>query len=695
MSRFDLKLEGNAFQNFMLQHAEKVVLGLGVALAAFFIWWGWSTPIFTVTSPDNLMADAKRAEQHIQSASSWDEIKEFRTGIKDADNRIVQLKGSVDTTDYNLSYTRGTPAKPAGLRLDPTLVAAEQLEVRTFRAPLIINFANPEIKKLRVAGFKEENESSGFQIGGDQQRGNRSRERDVKIDAGDTVPPTQMIELPGIRPKTVTLDPKYNPYVKDFIVVTGVVPIREQYQRYQEALASAQGYYPPLDRPEYGKVEVQRRVEGGDWETLNIEPILRDTLPNSWAPEVIDPAYFDPILTGRIPLVALADFRPWMTHSRVPLRHNVPLSIRKELTGDVGERKVEIDPFGRRAGGGSETVAEQGAPQGTVPPEENVELFKGNNPAAYELAANALRPKADYKLIRFVDINPPLGKPVQYRVRLWLKDPNRRDDPMLASSGQATDRRDGAGFQVGGSGGGGQGAGISDVDSERGPPTSGQTDPDIEEAKRYTRVTVTPNMLHPEVRRRLLEELNQKDNPQGLRATEWSQESPWIVAGSNASTFYAGDTVIEGMRTTRIGETVIALSEPVARFVAGIWSEKYNTLLPSKREVSRGDLLNFVAERVHLLNPRDYRVLRADNERINTNGVVVDIMGGLELPYRNLPIRFQAPTDVLILDASGNLRVQNSLEDYKGYRHALFMEDEKAEYGKPRAVKDTTGQENR
>ena len=683
MSKYDLKLEGNAFQNFMLQHAEKVLLAIGIALAAFFVWSGSQIPVFKATTPDLLLSDAKRAEQHIHSPTSWEMIKDFRQGVKDADDRIAQLQTAVETADYKLGYTRGTPAKPAGLRLDPQLVAAEDLEVRTFRAPLIIRFENPEINKLRLAGAKDEGESSGFQIGGDNQQRNRPRDREVKIDAGEAVPPTQLLESPGVRPKTTSLGGEFNPYVKDFVVVTGVVPIREQYQHYVDAFSYAQGYFPSEDRPVYSKLEIQRRVEGGDWETLSEDQVRPRFLPDRWAPEVVDPAYFDPVLTGRIPLVALADYRPWMVHSKVPLRRNVPKSIQQELRGVTGQRRVVIDPFGRGASA-TEGQTESSGDEAV----EDLESYKGDNPAAYERAVKALRPKADYRLIRFVDVDPPMGKPVQYRVRLWLADPNQRDNPMLAASRSAAEeRRDGSGFQVGGSTGGAS-AGLSDDSGSRSQAGTAP-DPDEIEASRYQRVTISPNMLHPDVRRRLLEEMNQTDRVPGARPTEWSEPSSWILAGSNGSSFYAGDAVVEGMRTTRVGETVIALTEPIARFVAGAWSEKYNTLLPSKRDVSRGDLLNFIAERIHMLNPRDYRVLRADNEPIQTNGVVVDIMGGMSLPY-TVPMRYQAPTDVLVLDASGNLRVQNSLDDYKGYRHALFLEDEKAEYGKPRPSRETT-----
>jgi hypothetical protein len=34
------------------------------------------------------------------------------------------------------------------------------------------------------------------------------------------------------------------------------------------------------------------------------------------------------------------------------------------------------------------------------------------------------------------------------------------------------------------------------------------------------------------------------------------------------------------------------------------------------------------------------------------------------------------------MDAQGNFHLQNELADYRGYRHALFRDDESSEFGK-------------
>jgi hypothetical protein len=45
-------------------------------------------------------------------------------------------------------------------------------------------------------------------------------------------------------------------------------------------------------------------------------------------------------------------------------------------------------------------------------------------------------------------------------------------------------------------------------------------------------------------------------------------------------------------------------------------------------------------------------------------------------------MEFFAPTEVLVMDAQGNFQLRNEMADYRGYRHAMFKDDESSEFGK-------------
>jgi hypothetical protein len=116
--------------------------------------------------------------------------------------------------------------------------------------------------------------------------------------------------------------------------------------------------------------------------------------------------------------------------------------------------------------------------------------------------------------------------------------------------------------------------------------------------------------------------------------------------------------------------------------VAAELSRDLNTVVPAlKPEARRGEVLNFAVPKAHVLNPKDGSVRVYSDATVSTNAVVVDLQGGEKLNIRGAKIDFFAPSELLVMDAQGNFHLQNELAD-RGYRHALFRDDESSEYGK-------------
>ncbi|MCP4778517.1 MAG: hypothetical protein GY880_30235, partial [Planctomycetaceae bacterium] len=71
-----------AMQKFFLYHTEKLIIVVALIAMAAFFWIGFGIKPYSDKSPDELVKLAKEAERYIDSETSWDEIKSYRTGRK-------------------------------------------------------------------------------------------------------------------------------------------------------------------------------------------------------------------------------------------------------------------------------------------------------------------------------------------------------------------------------------------------------------------------------------------------------------------------------------------------------------------------------------------------------------------------------------------------------------------------------------
>jgi len=140
--------------------------------------------------------------------------------------------------------------------------------------------------------------------------------------------------------------------------------------------------------------------------------------------------------------------------------------------------------------------------------------------------------------------------------------------------------------------------------------------------------------------------------------------------------------------------------ESKSEIVASTLSTKYGTAVPTKQAVSRGELLNFHVP-AHIVNPITWEVFltRSENFKtaqgedkykvpIKTNRVVVDAMGGTELPLpRAEKMRHNLASEILVMDSAGNFTISNDIEDRTTYRNLLLQPDEPQTLGQPKRPK--------
>ena len=673
MKKSGVDLNSGGMKTFFLLHIEKLILGGSVLLLLFLFWNGWSTEKYTKSEPAKLSKLATDAAGKITETDNWNEIAEFRRGDDTADDRIkMASETKLDPNAYAVRRLLGTPKATLGLRTDPILVNPTNLVAKAITGPVLIktiyspNYTSA-ISGLPAAGAVDagdgrggggrggggrggggadrggggaERSGGGDDRGGDTGRGGggRNGSRDADDEEGDFVGSAMsnvmLKELVGFRPAGHQAGVTGHPFVLDGVAVTGVVNFGEQFKSYEKAFRNALGYYPYRDRPVYLYLEVQRREFSADpdnqneWEDIS-ERFYDDIYAVERAPEIVSPANYDSVLTRNIPPIVNMDYRDFSIHPQVKARKLIPDMMDKRTTMGTEDRSSTTNTMIGMEDEESDDLDSDEA-ENSDEQETGVEAMRGNNWDLYEKLNRLARPKSDLKLIRFFDFRTRQGVTYEYRVRLWLNDPNdvnafrnaggdeEAGALALGAEGALGDGGGGDGRGGGGRGGGGRGGGGRGGDAGRdsgggggggggrggeGGRNSGDGDDDAD-LRNAEFVALDINQQEPDVRARVRAKNNDlppfnfgplpakdADNEQEIDnetrrrkaykkrmtkvlenawATEWSQPTAPVTAGGSPAEFYAGKTIPGSLLKFDNGS--IPRSEPTAKIVTSFWS---------------------------------------------------------------------------------------------------------------------------
>ena len=529
------------------------------------------------------------------------------------------------------------------------------------------------------------------------------------------------------------------------------------------------------------------------------------------APDIVAPVNYDPILTGPIPPVVMFDYLPYVNHSKLMNSNRAfPDPVAEEVLKDVGANDVfttgggNQGGFGFGGGGGAAgkfsggggggmgmAAGGPGAPGGAPGgmggrggmggagmggagkggagmggagmggagmggtggfAVEILQTRRGTDFTDHIKALDAKTSKSQYRLVRFFDvlINTKLNATYEYRMRLWIGDPNNEDLTQEFAS-----RQGGVPVMTGGFDSGMDDEEDDEEEDEEDDEEYGY-DPNAgrglasgnqnggEPVAKY--VAITGPMKHPDVRKRL-NRARQERNPKTGEVTYFVSE----VTGQDAD----GKNIIEevkvpkvGVGFTETGETIysdylrfarpspwsdpvavyartqnsqvaggqvepskkarvkinnedieIPISEPKAELAASVWWKKdLGTALPTKQTVYRGDALDFITPS-YFLHPVTWQVQVAKNDismedetqylvPIETGKVIVDAIAGEELALpRTEKMRHNLASEVLVMDEFGNFSVRNDMVDSTAFRNMLFLADESQIVGKPKIRK--------
>lgn len=654
------KLKGaNGFVRFLLQHGEKLGMAAVLSVAALLIWSSLGRPaIETSKQPPELQTKANQAKAHVEQMS-WDgfppEDKTDWSTFKARSGEVAIKPVSPDQYPPN-AHWNPLVLEPVMQRLDPVLVTVSDLEVTSGAGlwmegdPEVIRRKMIELAQAAARAQREaDEEARRMAEEAEDERGGRGGRRGpggrgeggfggegggyggmgdmsgVKTkDGALVVPPTGGAQMQGIE----------DIREKAWVTVLAKIPIKQQFQMYADALATARAFNPSVDQPVYMGYLVERAevTDAGTGKYVQLPAVHESALTKKMAtwpiqtPDAINPKYNHPLLTHPLPPMVMRTWGEEVTHSDLPIPTPEDLMAEQMEATETPlpeEEQDPSDPFGRAAAARRNQAGNMGGPEMGMP---RGDMNYGGRPAMRGMGRGMMPGMMggmeggrgmsmgggmgsdgtidlpDYSwdgltkqlLFRFFDDTVQPGHRYRYRVRLVLVDVN------------------------------------------------------AQQPEQY---------LDPEVSIRISKEkeATAKDNKpgkaRGYRMTDWSEPSPVAVVPQPGLVY--------------IAQTKDVFSaEPEARMIVKSVDSVHAAEIGLQSWFPRGSVLN-LSQRAQIIWSSLYKVDPAkpvDSPVFNflTGLTLVDFDGGDQLTQKNRTLT--APSRVLVMDSSGRLSFQNELD---------------------------------
>lgn len=424
------KTSTHFLDNPMLQHGEKVLFLLVIALAGWMIFSGSSIEKFKLT-PEQIDESARRADEHIKESK----IKpvEFDTGIvvydyKDFANLI---KTAVKVNAYETPIRWEQSLFPDKVKR-PNIIP---LPVENLKAVASIGAVSYKDKATSLVG----NVMTGGMEGGGMG-----------------------MEMGG---PNAGAGSNSNVKGRQWITVTGSIPVRKQLSAYMQSFSGAQYSDSSRDQPKYILYELERGTmkETGEieWKKIDLFDVMRKE-NNKWAGigmEQVDLSYFAPLDPNYPPMAMVCPpMSNRMFGEEVANLPNIPVQsdeLMDQASTEMEERNkllekmqdVRVEDILKRSpfasanstrgmgamgmeGGGPEGAPMGGMDGGMGPgmgggmgqSQSTSWMINKNVGQTIDLESNVA--PVDYYLFRFFDFDVQPNKTYVYRVKLKLANPN-------------------------------------------------------------------------------------------------------------------------------------------------------------------------------------------------------------------------------------------------------------------------------
>jgi len=660
MSKLDL--HGGGMKTKLILHIEKIVFGLAVLLVALFIYWGTLLEPIDI-APQDVSRAATQAKSNIEQ-SKWEVVEDDRWSEPEYQEAAQRGNEDIPLAPYETPNSfRVRHRESVEKRSDPEMLTLTDLEVRPGHAPMAIL----AVRRGTSNGYDEGygNEGSSYPPG----YGSESEYDDYGDggygSAASSKPTLTAEQRAKFGPQRANVNVK-GTY---FVAVTGLIPLKKQLDLYDAAFKDRADYREARDYPNYVWYSIERREKtpGGTWSEwgspINVRAAtqLADQTWDNVTTPLAPPEYVDPILTQRMAPILFYDATKWGLHSAVP--KFVPKTLGSEgeyyaeeeqvqplpavidptqpgadlpidMPGQVGPDGRPVRGYPGRSGNsydsgyGSNSRIPKTAPPGTILKRNSAGRsggYGGDYSEGYGSSQSTSMYDAERKMFRFFDTTVKENMVYQYRVQLWVEDPN---NPM----------------------------------SLQNAPTDRALEPSVIKrvASKRPKETTDPN-AKPQYR-------------EYWRKTEFSEPSPEAYVRPD------GDVLVGGVESGRIDyaqgtRRVIRAGDPSAQVLAMKWDPVEKVVATAQlEEVNRGSKAMF-HDKLWVMDPatQEFRKLGGDDDETYKNGysvdsehVVLDMRGGGFLPGRlrdedNNKLR--APGEILVMDSSGNLKIKSEAKE--------------------------------
>jgi hypothetical protein len=705
----------NGFVRFLLLHGEKIGIAAILMVAGLLIFKSLGREkLGPEKQPERLKTLATQANQKVLEAT-WDNIpadqKVDSSLHQKRSGEIVMnpVKSEAFPTIMEMNPPVIPPVKP---RMDPQLLTAQKLEVKggsglwmsadpaVIKQKMIEALKKAEEERIeqqkeqeKMAAEAERQGGRGGGFGGEGRMGGpggygRGRMGEGRMgamggygemgamngqktkDGAFVVPPmggSQMQGFEDIRDES-------------WVTVVAKVPIKQQVQMYEDALANSRGFNAQNDLPQYLGYYIERAevTDGGEgkWTPLKAvtEKAIIETM-SRWpqqTPEVVKTNYVHPILTHPLPPMVIRTWGDEATHSDMPLptpeelargfMPEQPAEADKEKTKKPDE--TSDDPFARKL------TPNQGGAYGYGGPgrgEMGMYGGRGGEMGMYGRGGEGMgRPMG-------------MGGPGMY---------GGRGGEMGMYGG-----RGGEGMGRPGMYGGRGGEGMMMGGMMGGMTTTGPTelppyqwdykteyvllryfDNTVEPGHRYKYrvrlVLADVNALQPEaildkevqdrVHKEKAESKKKPPMPKGYRLTDWSEPSPVAVVPQPGLAFIASAKPANASNPN---------AEPEAKLVVKSLDRDNAAEVAVQDGFIRGTVLN-LSRHAQVIWSSLYKV---DMEKPTESPVfdmltvltLLDFEGGESLGRKK---DLTAPARALMMDSAGRMTIQEELTDKKGIR---------------------------
>ncbi|PQO38595.1 hypothetical protein [Blastopirellula marina] len=701
-----LDLQDRGIKTKLILHVEKLVFGLAIALVAAFIYFGTQRETIQ-TKPDELVKAATNAEDNMK-VSTWEKVEAERWVAPEYQAAAARASKPIPLNPYETpSSFKVRDKESVEKRPDPDLLTVTDIQLRAGFAPL----AMLSTQRLGVGGYGGEEMarggsyeggypmSGGYPGGGyDMYGGEMGGE--TNPDAPPVLTPEQQQALgPAKASAGSKIEGKY------FVSVTALVPLKKQLDLYNSAFKDRANYIEARDYPRYVYFAVERREQAadgswGEWEhPINVAK-ERINVQTRWAfrpDEVIPPEYMDPVLTFPIPPILLFDPSEWARHSEIPkyeprdlyngqetemMAEEIDPLMGREISDAPGE--VPFATGGMMEGGGMGGYpSPYGGPGGypgqqgqmingrmvMTPPPGMIQKPTGAGggpgsgsyggegggyPGGGSSYGNGMF-DAENKMFRFFDTSVQPNKNYQYRIQLWLEDPNMPEQVQQIPPVRALEP-----------------GVIARVQAER------------------DKISKAMNMNRGGGYEGNMGVANQRPVHTYWRKTEFSEASPSIRVPSSADVLAGG---IEAGRTVynhNDHSKVLRNADPSAKILAMKWDPKEDVKAVVTKEiknVSRGSAVEYKGD-LWVLDPMTYTFKKPwpiDTEEKNpeyvlkTGYTVLDIRGGQDTFGRfadEKNEKLKVPGEILVMDDAGNIHIKTELDEVKKFAKFNFEKPE-------------------